>query len=107
MSTNTDIKDMLVNIERVLEATHRIIDSMQTGERKQIKNLAEEVGQAVGKAPKDVLGYVNDFAHNTKIAYVTRGKHGGIIKGTKPVKTVKKAEKAEPVVHVVEPIVSI
>lgn len=98
---------MLVNIERVLEATHRIIDSMQTGERKQIKNLAEEVGQAVGKAPKDVLGYVNDFAHNTKIAYVTRGKHGGIIKGTKPAKTVKKADKVDVVDVPSEPVVSI
>lgn len=93
MSTNTDVQEMLVDIQRVLEAAHTVIESMQLGERKQIKTLAQDVGAIVGKEPKEVLGYVNDFAHHTKIAYVTRGKNGGIIRGVKPVKVVKPAKK--------------
>ena len=100
MSTNADIKEMLVNIEQVLEAAHTIIDSMQPGERRQIKELAQEVSAVVGKAPKEVLGYVNSFAHHTSIAYVTRGKNGGIIKGTRPVKVVK-AKRVKKVVDTV------
>lgn len=104
MSNNTDVQDMLVDIQRVLEAAHTVIESMQLGERKQIKTLAQDVGVMVGKEPKEVLGYVNDFAHHTKIAYVTRGKNGGIIKGVKPVKVVKPAKKT---VDSVEPVQSI
>lgn len=107
MSTNTDVQEMLVDIQRVLEAAHTVIESMQPGERKQIKTLAQDVGTMVGKAPKEVLGYVNDFAHHTKIAYVTRGKNGGIIRGTKPVKVVKPAKQADTTVQTPEPIESI
>lgn len=96
-NNNSDVQEMLENIKPVLEAAHKVINSMQAGERKQIKNLAQDVGVLLGKEPKDVLAYVNDFAHNTKMAYVTRGKNGGIIKGVKPVKTpkVKKVKAAD------------
>jgi hypothetical protein len=43
----------------------------------------------LGQDPKEVLAFVNYFAHKTDIAYVTRGKNGGVVKGTKPVKVVK------------------
>jgi hypothetical protein len=88
-NNNSDVQEMLENIKPVLEAAHKVIDLMQAGERKQIKNLAQDVSVLLGKEPKDVLAYVNDFAHNTKMAYVTRGKNGGIIKGIKPVKIQK------------------
>ena len=58
------------------------------------KELAQAVGTAVTMEPKQVLGFVNHFAHNTDIAYVTRGKNGGIIRGTKPAKVVKVSKKA-------------
>ena len=85
----SNVQEMLVDIEKVLEAAHTIVDGMQPGERKQIKKLAEAVSSVVGRDPKEVLGYVNDYAHRTNIAYVTRGKNGGLIKGTRPAKVVK------------------
>lgn len=88
-NTNQDVQKMLENIKPMLEAAHKVIDSMQDGERKQIKSLAQDVSGALGKSPKDVLAFVNYFAHETGIAYVTRGKNGGIIKGVKPVRAPK------------------
>jgi hypothetical protein len=92
MSNEYNIKDMLTEIEDVLEATHTIVNSMQPGERKQIKVLAEDVSAVLGKDTKDVLNYVNDYAHRTSIAYVTRGKNGGLVKGVRPAKVVKVAK---------------
>lgn len=89
----SEVKDMMSSIEPVLEAAHSVVNAMKDGERKQIKNLANEVGTMLGKEPKDVLGFVNHFAHQTKIAYVTRGKNGGLIKGVKPVKAPKVSKK--------------
>ena len=98
MSTN--IKSMMETVETIFEAAQASIESMSVGSRIQIKELAQTVALAVAMEPKHVLGFVNHFAHNTEIAYVTRGKNGGIIKGTKPVKVVKvsKKPKADPVV---------
>lgn len=92
---NLDVEEMLVDVKRILEAAHNAITEMADGQRVQIKDLAQTVGLAVSKSPKEVLGFVNHFAHKTKIAYVTRGKNGGVIKGVKPVKTdkVKRAKK--------------
>ena len=57
----------------------------------------------IAMEPKHVLGFVHHFAHNTETAYVTRGKHGGIIKGTRPAKTdkPKKVKKVDVVADVV------
>jgi len=93
MSINTDIERMTAFSKQVFEAAQQAIETMQDGDRIQIKQLAQSVGLAVAKDPKDVLGFVNHFAHNTSMAYVTRGKNGGVIKGTKPVKVVKPAKK--------------
>jgi hypothetical protein len=90
--TMSNVQEMLVDIEKVLEAAHTIVDGMQPGERKQIKRLAEDVSAVVGRDPKEVLGYVNDYAHRTNIAYVTRGKNGGLVKGSRPAKVVKPAK---------------
>jgi hypothetical protein len=96
MSTNVNIKSMMETVERIFEAAHVTIESMSVGDRIQIKELAQTVALAVAMEPKHVLGFVNHFAHHTDIAYVTRGKNGGIIRGTKPVKVdkPKKAKKA-------------
>lgn len=100
MSTNANIQSMVETAERIFEAAHNIVEAMPVGNRKQIKELAVEVGTAVGMEPKRVLGFVNHFAHHTNVAYVTRGKNGGIIRGSKPVKVakakrVKKADAAQ------------
>ena len=97
MNTNEKIQSMLEDVKKIFEAAHTTIDSMQTGARKQIKDLAEDVSVVVGKEAKEVLAFVNHFAHKTDIAYVTRGKHGGIVKGTKPAKVVK-VKKVKPAV---------
>lgn len=86
---NTDIEAMVAQAKDAFEAAQTIIDSMQDGARIQIKDLAKDVALALAKDPKKVLGFVTHFVHNTESAYVTRGKNGGVIKGVKPVKTVK------------------
>ena len=93
MSNNDNIKSLMETVERIFEATYITVEKMPDGSRMQIKELAEAVGAAVTMEPKQVLGFVSHFAHNTDIAYVTRGKNGGIIRGTKPVKVVKVSKK--------------
>lgn len=97
MSTNQNVQSMTETAERIFEAANTIVEGMTVGDRKQIKDLAVDVGAAVGMEPKEVLGFVNHFAHKTNIAYVTRGKKGGLIKGVRPVKVVKpkKAKKVD------------
>ena len=97
MSTNPNVQSMTETADRIFEAANTIVEGMPTGSRKEIKKLAVEVGAAVGMEPKEVLGFVNHFAHKTDIAYVTRGKNGGLIKGVRPVKVAKpKKVKATP-----------
>lgn len=89
--SDQNIKKELEIVENVYKQTQALIDGMPTdgeGKRMQIKDMAETVGIAVGLAPKDVLHMVNRYAHNAVGGYVTRGKKGGFIKGTKPVKIV-------------------
>jgi len=89
MSQN--IKDMLEGVEVIFNATEKVLDGMSDGERIQIKELAKTVGLMVAMEPKNVLHFVNHFAHNTELAYVTRGKNGGVIRGQRVVKPAKKA----------------
>jgi hypothetical protein len=96
---NVQITSMLETVESIFNAAQTTIEGMQGGERMQIKELAQAVGLIVAMEPKHVLGFVNHFVHNTDIAYVTRGKNGGIIRGTRPVKVIKvKKVKVAPVV---------
>ena len=93
--TDTNEIDRMTAFSRqIFEAARTALEGMQDGDRIQIKQLAQVVGLAVAKDPKEVLGFVNHFVHGTGLAYVTRGKNGGIIKGTKPVKVVKPSKKA-------------
>jgi hypothetical protein len=99
MNTNKNIESMLETVESIFNAAQATVESMTNGERMQIKELAQAVGLAVAMEPKQVLGFVNHFVHNTDIAYVTRGKNGGIIRGVKQPKVAKvKRVKAAPVV---------
>lgn len=97
MNTNKNIQSMLETVESIFNAAQATVESMQNGDRMQIKELAQAVGLAVAMEPKQVLGFVNHYVHNTDIAYVTRGKNGGIIRGVKQPKPVKvKKVKAAP-----------
>lgn len=93
MSTKTDVEKATTFSQRVYEAAESTIQSMQDGERVQIKQLAQVVGSALSEDPKVVLGFVNYFAHHNSLAYVTRGKNGGIIRGSRPIKVVKAGKK--------------
>lgn len=100
-STDKNIQSMLDTAERCWLACKTTVEQLKDGDRIQIKELAQAVGLAVSMDPKDVLGFVNHFAHFTDVGHITRGKFGGIKKGPKPVKVVKvkRAKKvADPVV---------
>lgn len=86
---------MMETVQQVFNAAQAAIESMAVGERIQIKELAQTVGLAVAMEPKHVLGFVNHFAHHTDIAYVTRGKNGGVIRGTRPAPSAKSAKKSK------------
>lgn len=92
---------MLETVGRIFEATHESVDSMNNGERIQLKELAQTVGLAVAMDPKDVLGFVNYYVHNSDIVYVSRGKNGGVIKGVKNTKlTLSKPKSIEAILGV-------
>jgi hypothetical protein len=92
---NADIEAMTATAREAFLTAQAVIDAMSDGERIQIKDLAKKVGQALSEDPKDVLGFVSHFAHNTSVAYVTRGKNGGVVKGTRPVKVIKAPKKVK------------
>lgn len=94
MSTIPNVQKMTEAADNAFNAAHRIVEAMADGSRKQIKELTQEVALALGKEPKQVSGFIDHFVHETDIAYVTRGKNGGLIKGTRPAKVVK-AKKAK------------
>ncbi len=89
----THVQPMLETVEKIFTAAYIIVEALKPGERIQVKDLSQSVGLAVAMDPKDVTSFVNHFAHNTDLAYVTRGKNGGIVRGQRPVKTVKAGKK--------------
>lgn len=91
--SSKDVERITAFSKQVYEAAEHAVAAMQDGERMQIKQLAQAVGTALAQDPKKVLGLVNLYAHDTSLAYVTRGKNGGIIKGSKPAKIVKPSKR--------------
>lgn len=100
MSNSKNVKatdKMMGTIKTILEATQVVVDSIDNGKRKQVKEIAEAVALSLQMDPKKVLAYVNDFVHEIpEQGYVSRGKNGGFIKGTRPVKVVKPSVAAAP-----------
>jgi hypothetical protein len=95
--SSKDVESITAYSKQVYEAAENAVAAMQDGERMQIKQLAQAVGTALSEDPKKVLGLVNLYAHVTSLAYVTRGKNGGIIRGTKPAKVVKASKRQKKV----------
>lgn len=95
--SSKDVERITAFSKQVYEAAETAVAAMQDGERMQIKQLAQAVGSALSEDPKKVLGLVNLYAHDTSLAYVTRGKNGGIIKGLKPAKVVKPSKRQKKV----------
>lgn len=96
MSSN-DVFSATEDAKKSFTAASLIIGAMKEGDRKQIKDLVIEVAAALNTEAKEVVGFVNHYAHHNTESYVTRGKKGGLIKGTRPVKVVKvkKAKKTD------------
>lgn len=90
---NKSVQAKLDQVERIFIATYEALEAMNDGDRVQLAELAKTVGLAIGWEPKKVLPFVNHFVHGLEIAYVTRGKKGGIIKGVKPAPVAKPAKK--------------
>lgn len=90
--SSTQIKQELDSLTAVLDAVHATLESMAAGDRMQVKQLVQTVGLAVAKDPNDIFPLVHFIVSNTDAAYITRGKNGGVIKGTRPVKAVKESE---------------
>ena len=95
--SSKDVERITAFSKQVYEAAETAVTAMQDGDRMQIKQLAQVVGTALSEDAKKVLGLVNLYVHDTSLAYVTRGKNGGIIKGTKPVKIVKASKRTKKV----------
>jgi len=90
MNTDFKVEKMTETAKLVFETALQIVKGMSEGDRKQIKDLAMEVSSAVGMEPKRILGFINHFVHECEpLAYVTRGKKGGLIRGIRPAKVVK------------------
>ena len=83
-----NIREMLVDVERIFEATNSTVEAMNDGDRVQLQQLTQTVSLMVAMDPKNVLNFVSHFVHNSDVVYVSRGKNGGVIKGTKPTKMV-------------------
>jgi hypothetical protein len=83
------IKQMVEVVESILKSSHSAVEAMAEGDRTQLKELAKTVALSLSMEPKHVLSFVDYYVHNSDIAYVSRGKNGGVIRGTKPDKPVK------------------
>lgn len=92
---NKSVQSKLDQVEKVFVATYEALETMNDGDRVQLAELSKTVGLAVGWEPKKVLPFVSHFVHGLDIAYVTRGKKGGIIKGVKPASTAKPVKKSK------------
>jgi hypothetical protein len=88
-SNNNAADKVLAKFRPICEAAQTVIDGMKEKERKQIKDIADAVALSLQMEAKRVLNTVNDFLHTTECGYVSRGKHGGFIKGQKPVRIIK------------------
>lgn len=101
IDTKNDISSNATNkviekFQTICEAAQTVVDKMKDKERKQVKEIADEVAKVLQKETKRVLNTVNDFLHETECGYVSRGKHGGFIKGTKAVRIIKPQIQASP-----------
>jgi len=86
---DTTVSTMLDSVKSVFDSTHTVLSSLKDGERIQLKELAEKVSSEVSMEPKYVLSLVSHFVHHTSMVHVTRGKHGGVVRGSKVVKPTK------------------
>ena len=83
-------KSMIETISSVLSTAESTFSGMPEKGRIQLKELAQTVAAATGIEVKDALTFVTYFARNTDLGYVSRGKNGGLIRGSRPIKPMPK-----------------
>ncbi|CAB4196853.1 hypothetical protein UFOVP1290_373 [uncultured Caudovirales phage] len=88
-------KQMVEVVESILKASHSAVEAMADGDRTQVKELAKTVALSLSMEPKHVLSFVDYYVHNSDVVYVSRGKNGGVVRGTKPAKTDKPVKKVD------------
>lgn len=86
MNTVAKLSEM---VDNAFKQTQLIIDGMSSegdGKRMDVKTMAEKVGIACNMEPKYAQQLVSLYVHHSDEVYVARGKKGGVIKGTRPLK---------------------
>lgn len=84
MNNNTNtLEQMVESVGTIMNAAQTVVDDMSVNDRMPVKDMAKTVGLALAVEPSVIFPFVNYFAHNTKEGYVSAGKTGGFIKGTR------------------------
>lgn len=83
----SNTNSIIERVNSVINSAAGIASSMQNGDRIQLKELALRASKSSNLDIKDALNLVSMFARSTDLGYVSRGKNGGFIRGTKPAKT--------------------
>lgn len=86
----SNAQSMIQSVSSIFTSAEKILEAMPNGSRVQLKELAQSVSANSDLNPKDVLTFVTHFARNTDLGYVSRGKNGGLIRGTKQTSKITK-----------------
>lgn len=92
-TVSNDVNTMMTRATNIFNAIETVVSTMSDKQNIRVEDLAIKVAKIVDVDVKAVIGYVNDFGKNTSGGYIDRGAHGGYIRGTKKVKTVKAGKK--------------
>jgi len=80
---NNNIEEQISYIRKIYESAYTVLSTMKDKERMQVKHLAEIVSLSMAVHPKDILPFIKLYLQQTDVAYVVRGKNGGVVKGKK------------------------
>lgn len=87
--------NLIKKVKDIFDATLNVIKPMKDGDREKVEEITKAVAISLYNDPdqaKKISLYVSSFLHEEKeLGYVSRGKHGGYIRGKKKTKVVKAA----------------
>ncbi len=87
-----DFNSMMTIVNSVFTTINSTISEMADGDRHQLKDLSKIISDKTGADMETASAFVDYFSHNTNMGYVSRGKRGGFVKGSKPSKPSKPAK---------------
>lgn len=88
-TSNNDIATITERATTIFTATQSFIMEMNIGDRISLKKMAAKIGPSINMEPATILPYVADFARNNSLSYVSAGKYGGCVRGTRQLKVAK------------------